>query len=307
MTDITLYYSQKSFYCHRIRIGLEEKGLSYDERRINLGNLENYSPSFLQVNPDGQVPTLKHGDKIVTESEKILRYLDNAFPDTTKLFPDPSSEEGEQCEYYISLANKVDLDTLSLGVPVHADFEKCEIKSDYPTSAFRHLIRVFRSNGPEMCEKLAEENPQMKEVYMKHKDWLSNLNDEVNEVTFGTAVALCDDVISKLEIELERRKVELSDNDGEIWLCGEKFTAADIYWSTTLNGLYDLGLETRYWAEGKRPQVAAYFERARNHKAFLETTPNMREAATTKDVKLDVNNKSTDGGTQCCPFICVII
>ena len=60
---------------------LEELGEPYDIHLLSLQKEENRKPDYLAINPMGKVPTLKHGDIIITEVAAICTYLADAFPD----------------------------------------------------------------------------------------------------------------------------------------------------------------------------------------------------------------------------------
>ena len=66
---------------HKAQIMLEETGLDYDLRPVNLGECEQHAPEYLAVNPNGKIPAIiDHdgpGGKAVPifESGAILLYL----------------------------------------------------------------------------------------------------------------------------------------------------------------------------------------------------------------------------------------
>lgn len=74
MTD--LYHGAASVCSSKVRIGLAEKGLSWDSHPVNLAKGEQNDPTYLKLNPNGVVPTLVDGDLIVVESSVILEYVD---------------------------------------------------------------------------------------------------------------------------------------------------------------------------------------------------------------------------------------
>jgi glutathione S-transferase len=77
MSNLTLYTNPMS----RGRIArwmLEELGEPYETVVLEFGTTMK-APAFLAINPMGKVPTLKHGDTIVTESAAICAYLADAF------------------------------------------------------------------------------------------------------------------------------------------------------------------------------------------------------------------------------------
>ncbi|MEM6930810.1 MAG: glutathione S-transferase family protein [Myxococcota bacterium] len=66
---------------------LEEAGQPWEARLVPLG--QHRTPEFLALNPMGKIPTLLHGDVVVTEAPAICAYLADAFPDAD-LAPAPS-------------------------------------------------------------------------------------------------------------------------------------------------------------------------------------------------------------------------
>ena len=77
---------QLTFYTNPMSRGriarwmLEEVGAEYDTEYLEYGSTMK-APEYLQINPMGKVPAIKHGDKVVTECAAICAYLADAFPD----------------------------------------------------------------------------------------------------------------------------------------------------------------------------------------------------------------------------------
>lgn len=59
---------------------LEETGVPYRTEVLDYGTSMK-APAYLALNPLGKVPTLRHGDRVVTECAAICAYLADAFPD----------------------------------------------------------------------------------------------------------------------------------------------------------------------------------------------------------------------------------
>lgn len=59
------------------------------------------------------------------------------------------------------------------------------------------------------------------------------------------------------------------------WLCCENFSIADINLTVLLQRLWELGLEGRYWTDGKRPLIENYFSRVKQRESFKQTIPNL--------------------------------
>ncbi len=77
-----LYDYFRSTTCYRVRIALNLKKISYDKIPIHLVNNfgEQHHPDYLQVNPQGLVPTLVDHGQSLSQSLAIIEYLDELNP-----------------------------------------------------------------------------------------------------------------------------------------------------------------------------------------------------------------------------------
>ena len=78
---IVLHHAARSSASRRVRLCLEEKGLDYQGRSVNMAKMEHHSAEYLAINPLGVVPTLIHDGRPLHESGTICEYLDECFPD----------------------------------------------------------------------------------------------------------------------------------------------------------------------------------------------------------------------------------
>ena len=78
---IVLHHGWRSSASRRVRLCLEEKGLVYEGRVVDMANLEHHSPEYLKINPLGVIPTMIHDGQPLHESGTICEYLDEAYPD----------------------------------------------------------------------------------------------------------------------------------------------------------------------------------------------------------------------------------
>jgi glutathione S-transferase len=74
MLQITLYFAPAS-RSFTPRWLLEEIGLAYQVRMIDLRKGEQKSPAYTRLNPMGKVPALTNGEVAVAESPAICIYL----------------------------------------------------------------------------------------------------------------------------------------------------------------------------------------------------------------------------------------
>jgi glutathione S-transferase len=78
---LRLYHHWSSVCAQKVRIVLAEKILDWESRHIDLFAFEQWDRDFLKLNPKAAVPILDHDGHIVTESNIIIEYLDEVFPD----------------------------------------------------------------------------------------------------------------------------------------------------------------------------------------------------------------------------------
>src|SRR5690348_10299832 len=84
---LTLYHNDMSLCAQKVRICLAEKGLPWEDKHLVLRAAEHQQPWYLKLNRRAVVPTLLHDGHVVTESNVILEYLEDVFPQP-RLRPD---------------------------------------------------------------------------------------------------------------------------------------------------------------------------------------------------------------------------
>src|SRR5512132_400125 len=77
----TFWISPYVFSCF---VTLREKGLDFSVEPVALQSKEQEVPTFRDGTFTGRVPALRHGDFWLAESQAILEYLEDAFPDTPR-------------------------------------------------------------------------------------------------------------------------------------------------------------------------------------------------------------------------------
>src|SRR5947207_7610237 len=91
---LELYHYWDSFCSFKVRLCLEEKGLEWQGHFVDLMRFENLRPQYLELNPNGVVPTLVHDGRTIIESTVINEYLDDRFPEIA-LRPQDSYERAQ--------------------------------------------------------------------------------------------------------------------------------------------------------------------------------------------------------------------
>jgi len=78
--DVVLHAAWYCPFTHRGWITLEEKGIPYEYREINIYHRDENYERFLKINPKGMVPALEHNNKALGESLILCEYLEDAYP-----------------------------------------------------------------------------------------------------------------------------------------------------------------------------------------------------------------------------------
>lgn len=85
-TVLTLYSAADCLHCHRVRLVLAAKGVTYDLVPVDL----NRPPEDLaEVNPYNSVPTLVDRDLVLYDTNVICEYLDERYPHPPLMPIDP--------------------------------------------------------------------------------------------------------------------------------------------------------------------------------------------------------------------------
>ena len=72
-TILTLYSARDCIHCHRVRLVLAAKGVTYDLVPVDL---DDPPEDLLDLNPYNSVPTLVDRDLVLYDTSVICEYLD---------------------------------------------------------------------------------------------------------------------------------------------------------------------------------------------------------------------------------------
>src|ERR1700741_3970395 len=87
---ITLYTAPMSGNGRKVHMLLEEVGAQYQLSKLDLMKGDQKQSEYLQLNPNGKVPTLVDDDFVLWESNAILVYLIEALGDCALFAREPS-------------------------------------------------------------------------------------------------------------------------------------------------------------------------------------------------------------------------
>ena len=193
--DLVLYDSPGSPCARRVRIVLLEKGLAWTTRLVDLTRMEQKRPEYLALNPNGVVPTLVHGDRVLYESNVITEYLDDVFPDPPLYPRDPWARAQAKMWQAFELA----------------------MAKDFRPLMYARVIGPYDRLRPRE-EVLADARRSTDDP--AHLDWVRRVYD--GEVVSETETPHLEALLVQ---RLDRLEAVLADHD---WLVGTRYSIADL-------------------------------------------------------------------------------
>lgn len=232
---LTLYTFPQSTCSQKVRLTLWEKGIEFEDHRVDHMNREHLTEWYLALNPNGVVPTLVHDDAVIIDSSVIMEYLDEIYPDTPLTPTDPvrRAHMRKWLRYF------EEVPTPSIRVP----------------SFNQYLSSRYAKLSQDEFQRMADNHPIRKQFYQ-------HMRKEAGFDERETA-----DAVDRLQQSIDRMEKGLGASGGP-WLMGDMLTLADFCVTPTIDRMRDLGL-AHMWDD--RPLVAAWFARIQDRPAFAET------------------------------------
>ena len=194
LQGIHLYHGDISNCSMRVRMTLIEKGLDWTSHHLDLKKKENISEDYFGINPNGLVPTLIDNGVVHIESNEIIDYLDETYPEPSLRSKD---HEDEMLEW------------LRLAGSIHVPAIKPYV---YATKIQK---KVKKTEEEQRKYDALQKNEELKKFHSKHAGGGAFGDEDV-----AKAKAILEDCFTKLETALE----------GRTWIMGEQYTLADISW-----------------------------------------------------------------------------
>lgn len=82
---LKLYHNDMSTCSQKVRFLLAVKGIEWEGVELDLRRGDQLQPEFLKINPKGLVPVLIHDGNVVPESNIIIEYLNEVYPEPPSL------------------------------------------------------------------------------------------------------------------------------------------------------------------------------------------------------------------------------
>lgn len=228
---IELHHNNMSSCAQKVRLALEEKGLAWESRHLDLRARDQHKPAYLKLNPGAVVPTLVHDGFVVIESTVINEYIDDAFEGPALR---PADAAGKA---------RMRLWTKKLDEGLHADTGVLST-----SIAFRY--QKF-DKGEAEVQALIDNTPDP----VKRERVRANIREGVKSRYFAASVLRFDALLARMEETLTQSP----------WLAGNAYSLADINYAPYITRLDHLRMQAM-WDE--RPHVAAWYARLAARPAY---------------------------------------
>lgn len=234
---IELFYYKSSTCSQKVQLALFEKGLDFIAHHIDLAKGEHLTPAYLKLNPNGVVPTLRHGGEVVTDSSVIMEYLDEVFPDPPLSGATPLGRA--RIREWLRFIEEVP--TVAVRIP---SFKQVLLDRT------AHLTPVERRAS-------ADRRPLRQHFYRSMEQGISD--DRQMEALQRLAMT-----ITRMEGPLAQQR----------WLCGCEVTIADLALIPTFDRLENLG-HAQLWEHA--PSVYRWWQASKARASFAQVySPGVR-------------------------------
>jgi glutathione S-transferase len=230
---LALYHNDISTCSQKVRLCLAEKGLEWQDRHLNLRAGEHQQAWYIKLNRRAVVPTLVDGDKVIPESNVIIEYLDEAFPEPRLRPEDPYGRA------MLRLWTKqLDEDIHDAGIAVLTF-----------AVAFRHQYLERGDDGKRLLERVPTTSKRE-----RRRDVIER---GIASPYVRTAVARLEKLFTDMEEALLAHR----------WLIGEDYTLADLAYTPYLTRIEHLNLMR--WLD-RKPRLSDWFCRIKARSSYAE-------------------------------------
>ena len=87
--QVTLYHWEPNANSGKPMLTLIEKGVEFESHYLDMLAFDQHRPDYLKINPQGTIPAMTHGSRILVESTAIMEYVDEAFHGPALMPADP--------------------------------------------------------------------------------------------------------------------------------------------------------------------------------------------------------------------------
>jgi glutathione S-transferase len=182
----------------KARMTLNEKGVTWESRHIDLHEFENWEPWYVKIHPNGVVPALDHDGRVVFESNAVMEYIDDTFVGPP-LRPEDTWERAQM---------RVWLD-----------------KSEHVLHKNMHLISHNRAHAHRWIEYEKKHSRETLLEKVHNQPDLQRRRDEIHHAEEGIGEEAMEFAADRIDDQLSLMEAALSAHG---WLVGDSFSLADM-------------------------------------------------------------------------------
>ena len=239
MDALVLYNIPPSLCSQKVRLVLVEKGVPFKNHWMDIGpSSENYEPWYVKLNPKCVVPTLVHGDEVVTDSLVIMRYVAEEFDGPALLPEDPAIRE--RMEHWYGLAESLDFRLFTFS----------SVSPRITGMGLKAKLKKLRS--------YAKKYPELRAEYEAKIEDMSQLKEQCSDPAAAEAQR------AEVGRQLDALDAVLSEHP---FIAGESYSLADVIWTVSLTRIWFL---KQFSLIESRPNLLAYFRRMQARPSYEE-------------------------------------
>ena len=223
LEGLHIWHYEMSNCSQRVRMTLYEKGVDWESHHVNLAAGEHMDPRFIALNAAALVPVLVHDGRVYVESNDILAYLEETYPEPP-LLPDGQQDRAKILE----IAGR-----------------SADVQDALKLLSYEFLFKPRALMSPERLEQFLKRCPSPK-LAAFHSEF--SQGQGFSEPRIREAVQLVEEALSSLEKRLETSP----------WLSGARFGLADIAWLVNIHRL-----SLMRYSLARYPKLRAWLARCR--------------------------------------------
>lgn len=241
-----LYTTGSSYYSMIARLALTEKQIKYQAKTVDIHvNLEQFTPAYVELNPNMTIPTLAWGDSILTSSQDILFFTEGPAAASILQPEDPAALK--QMHALIDLHYAIHIENFTFG------------KLLLHNPIMYRLMRKIFTKEMQICKANSNKFPELKESYLnKEKIITQRMTDFSRDnlsATFTSGRNSIIQYLDKLDGQLDKYP----------WAAGTDYSLADVV-STCLLARVEFSRESSLYES--RPRLKRYYEQVRQRPSF---------------------------------------
>lgn len=214
-------------------MALNEKGVEWESRYVDLFRFEQLKPDYLAINPGGVVPTLVYDGHPIREATIINEFIDQAFSGPALIPADPVRAAGMR------------------------QFVRASDEALAPIALLTYVKYIL----PKLRLRWGEDELR-KQAALRPTKFLRDLHSR------GVRGEIGEDELRQAADEIEGLLdgIESALTTEGAWLAGE-FSLADVTLAPYMFRLSALG-QDRFWSQAKRPRLNDWYRRLSARPAF---------------------------------------